>query len=587
MSVVTTSNTMPSFPAPQPTRKQLIKSTRKLQAVLGTTPMVLELDLSSATHTSFLEVKDANPRPPVTPRTRAQRRRGQVFQGSSSSTSSSSADELTSDSSGSSSSDEEDKDKTLIDDDDASYVFVPTSIPKAGYTPFSIPTAVPVETIIPLPGTRSYLLHDPNPSKRARSNTKSVPKNMKSADQVKEANTRKRSKSEVDTTSKPKSKPTPLAQPVLFRLRSTPRPLSSPTSIAPSTAPPLTPPRSHRKTSSASTTYTNASREPLSPLSQMFSNRLSMMPEDQRERKEKEMRRKKMDKVKRTLGENVPPELVFRPTPPVSAPVSIPAASPSSHQPRPSDSTTIRLPARKTLGKKHRPRSLSVPIAFSAVANVEIDITPAEGDLPPLEDSPAPTPRPLVVSAPTQPPRPLPVPPTRARSHSKSYSTNTTIPTTTTTTTTAVLPIAPSPGSGRGGGYYSAHDVGTTIGYKGKTERTLERTAFATLLQGASPSASVDELGVYTHVQRHPAIPPRSSSLDLQRPAAAVERSRANLTPITYVYGAKKGGSKKVEDVQGESGEEEWRRKEREWSGEWNVHDMGDVVRRLRGLKAA
>jgi hypothetical protein len=129
--------------------------------------------------------------------------------------------------------------------------------------------------------------------------------------------------------------------------------------------------------------------------------------------------------------------------------------------------------------------------------------------------------------------------------------------------------------------------VGTTIGYKGKTERTLERTAFATLLQGASPSASVDELGVYTHVQRHPAIPPRSSSLDLQRPAAAVERSRANLTPITYVYGAKKGGSKKVEDVQGESGEEEWRRKEREWSGEWNVHDMGDVVRRLRGLKAA
>jgi hypothetical protein len=119
-------------------------------------------------------------------------------------------------------------------------------------------------------------------------------------------------------------------------------------------------------------------------------------------------------------------------------------------------------------------------------------------------------------------------------------------------------------------------------------ERTLERTAFATLLQGASPSSSVDELGVYTHVPRHPAIPPRSSSLDLQSPAGAVERSRVNLTPITYVCGAKKGSAKKGADGQEvEGGEGEWRRKEREWSGEWNVHDMGDVVRRLRGLKAA
>ena len=111
----------------------------------------------------------------------------------------------------------------------------------------------------------------------------------------------------------------------------------------------------------------------------------------------------------------------------------------------------------------------------------------------------------------------------------------------------------------------------------------MERTAFATLLQGAS--SSVNELGVYTPVPTQPAIPARSSSLDIHRPA--VERSRANLTPITYVYGAKKGGSNKVEEPQGESGEADWRRKEKEWSGEWNVHDMGDVVRRLRGLKAA
>ncbi|TEB20695.1 hypothetical protein FA13DRAFT_1800689 [Coprinellus micaceus] len=261
----------------------------------------------------------------------------------------------------------------------------------------------------------------------------------------------------------------------------------------------------------------------------MFNNRLSMMPEDQRERKEKEMRRKKMDKVKRTLGENVPPELVFRPTPPVSAPSSIPAASSSSHQPRLSDLTAI-------------------PSSTEDVGE-EIDTTPAEGKLPPFEHSPTPAPRPIVVSVPTQPPPSPRAPYHRARSHSKSYSTNTTLPIPTTTTTTAVLPIAPSPALGRGG-YYSAHDVGTTIGYKGKTERTLERTAFATLLQGASPSSSVDELGVYTHAPRHPAIPPGSSSLDFQRPAAAVERSRVNLTRITYVYGAKKGSAKKGADGQ-------------------------------------
>jgi hypothetical protein len=30
----------------------------------------------------------------------------------------------------------------------------------------------------------------------------------------------------------------------------------------------------------------------------------------------------------------------------------------------------------------------------------------------------------------------------------------------------------------------------------------------------------------------------------------------------------------------------EWgRRKEREWSGEWNIKDMDDVAKKLRGLK--
>lgn len=29
-----------------------------------------------------------------------------------------------------------------------------------------------------------------------------------------------------------------------------------------------------------------------------------------------------------------------------------------------------------------------------------------------------------------------------------------------------------------------------------------------------------------------------------------------------------------------------WRRKEQEWSGEWNIQDMDEVAKALRGLKA-
>jgi len=34
------------------------------------------------------------------------------------------------------------------------------------------------------------------------------------------------------------------------------------------------------------------------------------------------------------------------------------------------------------------------------------------------------------------------------------------------------------------------------------------------------------------------------------------------------------------------STKEVWRRKEREWSGEWNVRDMGEVTKALRELKS-
>jgi hypothetical protein len=55
-------------------------------------------------------------------------------------------------------------------------------------------------------------------------------------------------------------------------------------------------------------------------------------------------------------------------------------------------------------------------------------------------------------------------------------------------------------------------------------------------------------------------------------------------TPADYVYGSSAPKLEKcpcncngVDDMH--------RRKEREWSGEWNVADMGDVMKKLRNLK--
>ncbi|KAJ2928046.1 hypothetical protein H1R20_g9057, partial [Candolleomyces eurysporus] len=479
-----TTNVSPAPPPtandlPQSQRKRLLKSSRKIEAMLGTTPLVLEIDVGPA-FLDFKPIESASAiRPPITPRTRAHRRRGQLFEGSSSS-------------SCSSSSDSSDDDKTVFDDtaSEASYVFVPTSTPRAAYQNQDIPAAV-----------SSPLTPSKKAGNRKRSKSEASPKSKSKSSKAKPLpqppmhvldipiTPPKASDNARKAKVKPGKGPQPLAQPVLFRLRSVPlAPSPSSRSISSVSTSNSSPSPAHTKSSSLTTL--NSANTPLSPLSSIFNAPTS---QEEHEAKEREMKRKKLAKVARTLGENVPPELVF--------------GSGSQKERKPS----ISKPARKTV-RAHRPRSLSVPVAFPP--NVVID-TSEEDD--------------KNESAPKAPEPALP-PPTQS------------------------APVPRVAFSGLMGRHHGASASASALGYY-----PSHRTAAST--SAAHPS---------------PYRPRAAASLDIERPAAAKDYR----SPADYVWG------KKQKDVKGSDADADWgHRKEREWSGEWNVKDMGDVVKKLRELK--
>lgn len=59
-----------------------------------------------------------------------------------------------------------------------------------------------------------------------------------------------------------------------------------------------------------------------------------------------------------------------------------------------------------------------------------------------------------------------------------------------------------------------------------------------------------------------------------------VKDTRGTVSMDEGIRRMKMGGSQKSDAY------EEWKRKEREWSGEWNVRDMQEVAKALRGLRA-
>ncbi|KAJ2914102.1 hypothetical protein MD484_g6322, partial [Candolleomyces efflorescens] len=531
-------------PAPPPTandlphsqRKRLLKSTRKIEAMLGATPLVLEIDVGPA-FLDFKPIESASAsRPPITPRTRAHRRRGQLFEGASSS-------------SCSSSSDSSDDDKTACEDtaSESEYVFVPISTPRAAYQNQNIPAAV-----------SSPLSPSKKAGNRKRSKSEAAPKSKSKSNKTKPLpqppmhvldipiTPPKASADSRKTKVKAAKAPQALAQPVLFRLRSVPlAPSSSARSIS-SVSSANTSSPAHAK--SASVTTLSGSNAPLSPLSSIFNAPTS---QEEREAKEREMKRKKLAKVARTLGENVPPELVF--------------GSGTQKERK----ASISKPARKTV-RAHRPRSLSVPVAFPPISNIIIDTSADEENearepvLPPPTQS-APVPAVTVTTTPT------PTASTFYQHHVKSHS-------------HSVLPISSSPYRSQtrsNVGYYSAQEIGTTLA--SRFSPPSEKVAFSGLMgrhHGASASASA--LGYYpshraaASTSSAPYQPRAAASLDIDRPAGF----NGYRSPADYVWG------KKQKDAKAGEPEADWgHRKEREWSGEWNVKDMGDVVKKLRELK--
>ncbi|KAG2013147.1 hypothetical protein CC2G_010085 [Coprinopsis cinerea AmutBmut pab1-1] len=574
---------MPSaivYPSPPPTtntleasqRSRLLKSSRKIEAMLGATPFVLEVDVTAR------DAADRGyPRPPITPRTKARRRRGQLFEGTSScSSSSGSEDEAT----------VINVDLNDGDDSDASsYVFVDPSGPHGGYQPHSLPEA-------PSPTTAK------KPSPRGRSKSEAKPKYNKTKPlPVPPVPTAPILLDLPLSDKKGKKKgPQPLAQPILLRLRTIPpTSQSAPTSTSVSRdASPVRP--RHKPSNSISTIASSDSVISVqTPISSVFTT-----PE-KNEAREKEMRRKKLAKLARTLGENVPPELVF-PQCAKERKSSISRTErrgsvsnkPSTHQKSPSTTTPTPSPTNakeasatastsaaptpvqpKKFKRAHRPRSLSVPLVFPSTAAPTIEVeqtTDAEEEterISPIIFAPAPT--------------------------------------------TTVVPPTPKVVEVRAPalGGYSQRAIGFS---RRKVSNSLDSPRGRLAFEGLTTVPATGANSIYP--QRAPYVrsnsanhlplpysPSKSTftgrgaaSLDITRPVVSGHAHSASTSsvnwgrsPLDYVGGQSRSAghvrSQTATTIAVGECEDLHKRKEREWSGEWNVADMGDVVRRLRELK--
>lgn len=308
----------------------------------------------------------------------------------------------------------------------------------------------------------------------------------------------------------------PLAQPLLLRLRSVP--------IAPA----------------RSTTQKKAIRPlPPTPLSPAFSYNSTSIEGDSPD-KERDARRKKMAKLTRTLGENIPPELVF-PTPPSSSRSSLEDTSPSAPpKPRsksiskpkakvralppppasaPTPTTAPSAQLRPTLAERRnqrRPRSLS--LGSSAEFRRAVAMTHAE-----QKEDPTPQKKER-----KQKPAPL--------SLEKLY-------------------LPPVPQSQPREPPTSLKDIYTP----------------PKLVQPPPRSTSISTK--HRHARSSP------SNIIVSPPQESQGRTSADGPAFSTMEGPSVSTGDKITRPQPNQGQ----RKEREWSGEWS-HEMDEVVRRLRTL---
>lgn len=294
-------------------RMRLMRSTRKLCAVLGTTPCLLDPLSPTLPSPSQIDYVAPNPhsRTPL-PSSKARRRRGRVFHRSPSSSISSLESLATAD--------------FFAADSPASSR---ASSPEADYKPRPNPRARP-----PIP-LFEYPIHT-GPQTASTHSLTVVPA----------ATTKTKTKTKQPTPSAKQ----PLSRPLLLRLRSVP--------VAPSDT------RAAATLAVAAAARSHRDSLPPSPLSPAFPD--STPPPDPR--------RKKMAKLARTLGENVPPELVFPGHAPHALPLPTPPPEEKKRRSGHGRSMSAGYPAPPSAGPADRPThatsaSVSAPAAPTAATS--------------------------------------------------------------------------------------------------------------------------------------------------------------------------------------------------------------------------
>ena len=304
-------------------------------------------------------------------------------------------------------------------------------------------------------------------------------------------------------------------------------------------------------------------------------------------------KRRKMAKLQRTLGENIPPELVF-------------GAMPSS---------TTTMTEKKTRRRSYSmsilsPRPGSV-MEFFAASSEEPKEKKDKGKGKAKEIRPLPSP-PSTTSAPAPKPAIRPLPPTPPRLSVVApflTQTRTSPPTSSVSLPEPTIPTSKSPStltrtlsSSRRATIKKPRrrprslTLGTTSAFVTAELRLSERARAA---NGTADNVKETKPAEVVTLHRG------TVSLDEERSewkskakewtvraARSCERS-SNRTirsgPLANHGEPPFAGSAAAAADRGRrkgKGKEVWRRKEKEWSGEWNVKDMDEVAKALRGLKA-
>lgn len=493
-------------------RLRLLRSSRKLGALLGITPMLINTELSESDYVA----------PLASPRTKTRRREGRVFPGRAASPTSSisSVDDYVVVPQGGQSSDyqhvlSEGQETTLStsaaaaarrasvsDRARASNVSIGTTASRKRKARGPIPVALVFD--MPRSGSGSGAGTQPRSAAASRFGTNSG----RGASMSKKAT----------AGMKPSNRAQP--QPSLFlrlrpafgrssNIKQQPVPANSPYIYLPQTNPPsphapASPTRLSLSPSMA--TFANSNLSTASIASSHYSSKggyldtgkasqpydefdnMDTTPDGRRALTERD-RRRKMAKLARTLGENVPPELVFRPPPPTR---------------RTSGAYTSA-----SFGLQSYPKPPPPP--------------PVVPGLPKLAVADAPIPRPAPTAI-------APAPSTTSRK-SRPRS----------------LTLAPA---------------SNTDATRGTT--SMDAPASPAMVQGSHRVTK--SLG-------------RAKSI---KGSSSVAASASSEPPFEEYSDASRSASRA--GANGASGF--GRRKEREWSGEWNLKDMNDVAARLRGLKA-